>query len=149
MTSDTYFRVGFIIGAVVAVVTFIGSWWYCAANYGFLLGFGLGWLPAAIAAAIAGGLAALLWGPVLLLIGFGVLWLVVESSKERPRPPEAARALDPDESPGYCVERKDAAGVVTSYVCGDVILPVGPPVEVLPDSAGDERRPDLEAQPPA
>lgn len=32
---------------------FIGSWIYCIASYGFLLGVGLGWLPSLIVAYFA------------------------------------------------------------------------------------------------
>lgn len=149
MTSETYFRVGAVIGSIVGFITFIGSWWYCAANYGFLLGFGLGWLPAAIAAAIAGALSALLWGPVVLLIGFGVLWLIYENTKEPNRPPEAAGVTDPYGSfSDRCIERKDANGVVTSLLCGDVVLPVGPPV-VVPGLTGEQTPPAREAPPRA
>jgi hypothetical protein len=140
MTSETYFRVGGIIGSIVGFITFIGSWWYCAANYGFLLGFGLGWLPAAIAASIAGALTALLWGPVLLLVAAGLLWLASENAKEPSRPPEAASVSDPYASfSDRCVERRNASGVVTEYICGDVIVP-GPPVHVP--------MPTVEAAPP-
>jgi hypothetical protein len=34
----------------LAVVAFIGAWAYCTLHYGFLLGFGLGWLPSIILA---------------------------------------------------------------------------------------------------
>lgn len=33
---------------VVSMATFVGVWIYCIAEYGFLLGVGLGWLPAMI-----------------------------------------------------------------------------------------------------
>ena len=49
---------------ITAVIVFIGCWIYCIATYGFLLGVGLGWLPSAIAAWIAG----LLWPLIALCI---------------------------------------------------------------------------------
>ncbi|MBR0681133.1 hypothetical protein GXW74_11600 [Roseomonas eburnea] len=64
------------VGAVYAggagltgFVVFFGSWVYCIAHYGFLLGVGLGWLPSLIVAVVAAALwpiAALL---LLLLLG--------------------------------------------------------------------------------
>ncbi len=51
------------------IVVFLGSWAYCTFTYGFLLGFGLGWLPSSILATIL----AFLW-PVLLIGGL-LLWL--------------------------------------------------------------------------
>jgi hypothetical protein len=50
--SDIY-----AVGAVViGGLTFIVSWAYCVATYGFLLGFCLGWIPSAILATILGAL---------------------------------------------------------------------------------------------
>lgn len=63
-----YLKTGAILGAICAVPTFIGAWWYCAATYGFLLGFGLGWLPAAIAAALVFVAVAVLWPFIVLAI---------------------------------------------------------------------------------
>jgi len=65
MSSDTYWG----IAALVGFVTFLGSWLYCIATYGFLVGVGIGWLPSAITAVVAG----VLW-PVIAL---GVLAIVV------------------------------------------------------------------------
>lgn len=64
-------------GGIAWVLTFLGTWIWCAANYGFLLGFGLGWLPSAILATIVAVVAAILWPIIVLgLIGLG-LWIVV------------------------------------------------------------------------
>ncbi len=49
-----WYRAGFIITYVLA---FISGWIYCIAKFGFLLGFMLGWAPAAVAAV----LVALVW----------------------------------------------------------------------------------------
>ena len=44
---------GYIIGAAITgVLIFIGTWIYCIVSYGFLLGVGLGWLPALITAGV-------------------------------------------------------------------------------------------------
>jgi hypothetical protein len=59
-TGSIYFD-----GAPVAFwLASIATWIYCTVNYGFLLGFGLGWLPAII----IGVVAAALWPLVVLLI---------------------------------------------------------------------------------
>lgn len=44
------------------VIIFIGSWIYCIATYGYLLGLGLGWLPSLIVAS----LASFLW-PIAII----------------------------------------------------------------------------------
>jgi hypothetical protein len=54
MQNDSeWYNIGF---GITAFITFIGSWIYCIATYGFLLGVGLGWLPSIIVAVIAGAL---------------------------------------------------------------------------------------------
>lgn len=45
---------------------FAGGWIYCIAEYGFLIGVGLGWLPASIAATIV----SFFWP----LIVAGLIW---------------------------------------------------------------------------
>ena len=42
------------LGIIVALTTFVTAWVYCTIHYGFLFGFGLGWLPAGMLAAIVG-----------------------------------------------------------------------------------------------
>lgn len=71
-----YWGISAWLAGLCAVITFIGAYWYCTAEYGFLLGFGFGWLPSGILALIVGGVVYLLWLPliVLLLIGI-VLWV--------------------------------------------------------------------------
>ena len=62
------------LGIIVALTTFVTAWVYCTIHYGFLLGFGLGWLPAGMLAAIVGTVswlvspfaAGLLLGSLLL-----------------------------------------------------------------------------------
>ena len=57
------------IGAIfTAIITFVGSWIYCIATYGFLLGVGLGWLPSIIVAVIAGFLWPLIAIAIVLAI---------------------------------------------------------------------------------
>ena len=56
-----------------SLITFVWAWWYCAATYGFLLGFGLGWLPAAILAALVGGFVWLAWPLAIAALGLGLL----------------------------------------------------------------------------
>jgi len=53
------------------VLIFIGTWIYCIATYGFLLGVGLGWLPAAITATV------LCWFWPLYLLAIGGIALFV------------------------------------------------------------------------
>ena len=70
---DWYFAIGGLLGFIPALIAFLGGWWYCAATYGFLLGFGLGWLPSIILAAIIFFAIMLLWGPILLVVAY-FLW---------------------------------------------------------------------------
>jgi hypothetical protein len=64
----SYAGIGFAFGVAAGVVTFIGTWVYCATTYGLVLGLGLGWFPAAICAGIIGWATVFLWGPALLII---------------------------------------------------------------------------------
>ena len=61
------------VGAyITGLITFVVTWIYCIATYGFLFGFGLGWLPSIILAYILG----LLWPLILIgLIGIVLLFL--------------------------------------------------------------------------
>lgn len=63
----------YAIGAfITGAVSFVGIWWYCAAEYGFL-GFALGWMPAAVLAAIIG----LLWPLLVLAIACVVIYALI------------------------------------------------------------------------
>jgi hypothetical protein len=73
LDDEWYWTVGNILGGLVAIISFIASWVYCASEYGYLLGFGLGWLPSIILAVILFFATKFLWGPVLGLIGLAVL----------------------------------------------------------------------------
>jgi hypothetical protein len=66
---ETYFQRGAGYGVWIGLITFVISWIYCIAAYGFLFGVGLGWLPSLIVAAVAYLLTMLLWGPVALVLG--------------------------------------------------------------------------------
>lgn len=57
--------------AVTWVLVFVGSWILCIANYGFLFGVGLGWLPSIIVAS----LAAVLWP--LIVVGIALIAALV------------------------------------------------------------------------
>jgi hypothetical protein len=59
MNSDTQ-AIGFGLG----VLTFVSTYIYCIATYGFLFGVGLGWLPAIICALVIG----FAW-PVIVVLG--------------------------------------------------------------------------------
>jgi hypothetical protein len=76
MTLDDYKHGGFWPGLLAAGLTFVGAWGYCAATSGFLLGFGLGWLPAAIAAFLVFHVVRWLWLPLALLVALAAILLV-------------------------------------------------------------------------
>lgn len=65
MTGDNYFRIGTVMGVIAAALTFVGAYIYCVSTYGFLLGFGLGWLPSGLLAAIVFFVVQLLWLPAI------------------------------------------------------------------------------------
>lgn len=57
---------------ITGFITFVSSWIYCIATYGYLFGVGLGWLPSMIVAFIVGAL----WPLILIgLIGIVLLFL--------------------------------------------------------------------------
>ncbi len=63
--SDDYKKGGLVVGGIA----FLFAWVYAIATYGFFLGLGLGWIPAAVIGLIAG----LLWPVVVIAIAAGVL----------------------------------------------------------------------------
>jgi hypothetical protein len=69
----SYFQQGAVFGIFVGLITFVSSWIYCIAAYGFLLGVGLGWLPSLIVAAFAYFLTVLLWGPIALILVLAII----------------------------------------------------------------------------
>lgn len=63
----------YIIGfQITFLITFVGSWIYCMAEYGFLFGVGLGWLPSTFVAILAG----FLWPLIALGIAGFVLLII-------------------------------------------------------------------------
>jgi hypothetical protein len=77
----SYSEIGWILGIVAAIVTFLGAYIYCIITYGFLLGLGLGWLPSGILAALIGLLAANFWRPLLMVILFGLICAIIVVAK--------------------------------------------------------------------
>jgi len=71
--DDTWISV---LMGLVSVVTFLGSWAYAVATYGWFLGLSLGWIPALILAGFAYILSPLilLGLPILVMIGVFLLW---------------------------------------------------------------------------
>ena len=70
------YRQGYKLGAIITwLVIFLGSWIYCITNYGFLVGGGLGWIPAAITATVM----CLFWP--FCIFGGVLFWLLLVSLK--------------------------------------------------------------------
>ena len=67
-SEGNYWGWAFLTGILV----FIGVWIYAISQWGFLLGIMFGWIPAIIAAFVAG----LLW-PLLALIVIGIIGLLL------------------------------------------------------------------------
>lgn len=60
-----------LIAYIVGILAFIGCWFYCITQYGFLIGVSIGWFPSAIVGFFAGSL----WGLwALLVIVLVMLW---------------------------------------------------------------------------
>jgi hypothetical protein len=57
----TYTDLGWICAALTGPATFLAVWIYCGVSYGFLLGFGLGWIPAVILALLVAVATIFLW----------------------------------------------------------------------------------------
>lgn len=64
--EDVYLSVGTSLGLLSGAFTFVAAWWWCTAEYGFLLGFGLGWLPASILACMVVFAVRFLWGLLII-----------------------------------------------------------------------------------
>ncbi len=69
-----YWDFSFGLGGLTAGITFLAAWGYCVATSGFLLGFGLGWLPAAILAVIVFFIATFLWPVFAIVLIILVVW---------------------------------------------------------------------------
>ena len=75
--ENWYLRFGTVLGAIVALATFIGCWIHAVSAYGVLPGIGLGWFPSLIIAAIIFALIKSLWAPIFALMGLvGFLYVV-------------------------------------------------------------------------
>lgn len=68
-----YPRISLFMGGISGILTFIGAYIYCISEYGFLLGFGLGWFPSALLAVLVGLLMAVLWLPLILVVAYFLL----------------------------------------------------------------------------
>jgi hypothetical protein len=76
LTRDRVLNVGGgLSGIIVALATFATAWAYCSIHYGFLFGFGLGWLPASMLAAIVGAVWWLV-SPIAVGLLLGSLLLI-------------------------------------------------------------------------
>ena len=62
------------VAVATGAIAFFISYIYCIAEYGFLLGVGLGWLPSLIVAFVAG----VLWPLIVLAIAV-VVYLIVKN----------------------------------------------------------------------
>ena len=68
MFDGRYLEIGAVAGVFAGSVTFLAAWIYCIFAYGFLLGVGLGWLPALITGFVVFGLMIFLWLPVMVIV---------------------------------------------------------------------------------
>jgi hypothetical protein len=73
----SYIEIGYILGALAGILTFIAAYIYCIVTYGFLFGLGLGWLPSMILAVIVGWVVVILWGPILVVFSLGLIGTVL------------------------------------------------------------------------
>jgi hypothetical protein len=69
----TYTDLGWICAALTGPATFLAVWIYCAVTYGFLLGFGLAWIPALILALLVAAATIFLW-PVVAVVLLYVIY---------------------------------------------------------------------------
>ncbi len=74
--KEMYYRGVGIASTLTAIWVFIGSWIYCIATYGFLFGVGLGWLPSAIVAVIAGAVVGFGWPLAVIGLVLMVLYSI-------------------------------------------------------------------------
>jgi len=63
------------LGGLTGLGTFFYGWWYAIAHWGWFLGLGLGWIPAAFISLIIGTLVTFLWGVAVL----GVFMIIIFS----------------------------------------------------------------------
>ena len=60
-----------LIAYIVGILAFIGCWFYCIMQYGFLVGVSIGWFPSAIVGFIAGALSPLITLGFIILLLWG------------------------------------------------------------------------------
>ena len=72
----SYAGIGFVLGFAVGIATFVSAWAYCVLTYGFVLGLGLGWIPAGICAGIVGWATVFFWGAALLILAISGFVLI-------------------------------------------------------------------------
>jgi hypothetical protein len=70
-----YLGIGAGLGGLIGFATFVGAYIYCIATYGFIFGFGLGWIPSGIVALIVSQVVRFLWGPIILLVALAVVFV--------------------------------------------------------------------------
>ncbi len=78
MDEETYLRITRAVAGTAAAIVFIGSYIYCIAEYGYLFGVGLGWLPSGIVAIMTFFIAAHAWVPIVFLLAIAIAWFVYE-----------------------------------------------------------------------
>jgi hypothetical protein len=71
-----YDGLGSFIGVIAGFATFVASWIYCVGEYGFLWGFGFGWVPSAMLAVVVGWVTRFIWGIGLILLVLGLISLI-------------------------------------------------------------------------
>ena len=74
-----YLKIGVIAGRVVGGIAFLASYWYCIDTYGYLLGFGLGWLPSGILFVVTQWVTLWVW-PLLVVGSAGVAFAIAYTS---------------------------------------------------------------------
>jgi hypothetical protein len=70
-----YTDLGWIFAALTGPATLLAVWIYCAVSYGFVLGFGLGWIPALILALLV-AVATIFLGPLAAVAVLYVIYRV-------------------------------------------------------------------------
>lgn len=68
--GELYVAFGWLLGSLAGVATFLGGWVYCTVTYGFLFGFGLGWLPSGLLAIVVAGTITFLWLPIIVVVAW-------------------------------------------------------------------------------
>jgi hypothetical protein len=63
-----YTNLGWLCAALTGPATLLAVWIYCAVTYGFLLGFGLGWIPALVLALLVVVATIFLWPLIVVAV---------------------------------------------------------------------------------